>query len=69
MKNYLFEIMSGEWEGEEFFVQTDKSTIPMYTARQVAEGEKIRYLGVYTDEEAERMGYDTYSVRDTLFSA
>ena len=35
--NWLFEIRSGEWEGE-----------------------KIQCIGIYNDEEAERMGYDTY---------
>ena len=60
MKNYLFEIMSGEWEGEEFFVQSTTKNGAFYTARQVAEDERIRCLGIYSDEEAETMGYDTY---------
>jgi hypothetical protein len=60
MDNYLFEIMSGEWEGEEFFVQAANKIDAFYTARDVSEGEKVRCLGVYSDEEAEMMGYDTY---------
>ncbi len=56
MNNYLFEIMSGEWEGEEFFVQSITKNGAFYTARQVAEGEEIRCLGTYSDEEAEMMG-------------
>ena len=60
MDNYLFEIMSGEWEGVEFFVQSTTKNGAFYTAREVAEGEKIRCLGVYSDEEAEMMGYDTF---------
>ena len=60
MDNYLFEIMSGEYEGYEFFVQSTTKNSAFYTAREVAEGEKIRCLGIYSDEEAEMMGYDTY---------
>jgi hypothetical protein len=60
MMNWLFEIRSGEWEGEMFFVQTNSKQSAFYTAREVAEGEKIQCIGIYNDEEAERMGYDTY---------
>ena len=60
MPNFLFEIVSGDYEGEEFFVQAANKIDAVATAREIAEGEKIRYLGVYNDEEAEWMGYDTY---------
>ena len=60
MPNFLFEIISGEYEGEEFFVQAKDKVDAFTIAREVAEGGKIRYLGVYSDEEAECMGYDTY---------
>lgn len=60
MKNYLFKIVSGDYEGEEFFVQAENKTDAFTVAREVAEGEKIRCLGIYSDEEAEMMGYDTY---------
>lgn len=60
MKNFLFEIMSGDYEGEEFFVQCEYKADAFEIARDVAEGAKVRLIGVYSDEEAERMGYDTY---------
>lgn len=60
MKNYLFEIMSGDYEGEEFFVQANNKSEAVKIAHDVAVDDKIRYLGAYSDEEAERMGYDTY---------
>ena len=58
MKNYLFRIIGGEYEGEEFFVQANNKFEAFQIARKVAE--EICYLGIYDDEEAERMGYDTY---------
>ena len=64
MPNFLFEIMNGEYEGEEFFVQA-KDKIDAFTcARKIAEGGKIRLLDICPDEEAEGMGYDTYSFED-----
>lgn len=60
MPNFLFEIMNGEYEGEEFFVQAKDKIDAFAIARGVARGEKIRCYGAYSDEEAEWMGYDTY---------
>lgn len=60
MKNYLFEIVSGDYEGEEFFVQANNKSEAVKIAHDVAVDDKIRFLGIYTDEEAEMMGYDTY---------
>lgn len=60
MKNYLFEIVSGDYEGEEFFAQANNKSEAFAIAHDVAGKEKVRFLGVYTDEEAEWMGYDTY---------
>lgn len=60
MPNFLFEIVSGDYEGEEFFVQAKNKVDAFTIARNVAEGEKVRCYGTYSDEEAERMGYDTY---------
>ena len=60
MKNYLFEIVSGDYEGEEFFVQANNKAEAVKIAHDVAVDDKIRFLGIYTDEEAEIMGYDTY---------
>lgn len=60
MKDFLFEIVSGDYEGEEFFVQANDKTEALAIAHDVAVDDKIRFLGIYTDEEAEMMGYDTY---------
>ena len=60
MKNYLFEIVSGDYEGEEFFVQANDKIEAFKIAHDVAGDEKIRYYGIYSDEEAEILGYDTY---------
>lgn len=60
MKNYLFEIVDGDYEGEEFFVQANDKAEAVKIAKDVSNGEKVRYYGVYSDEEAEMMGYDTY---------
>jgi len=60
MKNYLFEIVKGNYEGEDFFVQANNKSEALKIAHDVAVDNKIRFLGLYTDEEAERMGYDTY---------
>lgn len=60
MKNYLFEIVSGDYEGEEFFAQANDKSEAFKIAHDVAVDDKIRFLGIYTDEEAEMMGYDTY---------
>ena len=60
MKNYLFEIVSGDYEGEEFFVQANDKAEAFAIAHDVAVDDKIRFLGIYTDEEADVLGYDTY---------
>lgn len=62
MWNYLFEIIS-EWSenyGEQFFIQCDTREKADEILSQYFQGEKVKYLGKYTDEEAEIMGYDTY---------
>ena len=60
MENYLFVIKSGDYEGEEFFVQANNKSEALAIAHDVAGNEKIRFLGIYADEEAEILGYDTY---------
>lgn len=60
MNNYLFEIMSGEYEGEMFFVQAENRDKADEVLGEYFWGEKVKYRGTYSDEEAERMGYDTY---------
>ncbi len=61
MKNYLFEIVSGDYEGEEFFVQAENKEDARAVAQQVAaDGGKVRLIGIYSDEDADILGYDTY---------
>lgn len=60
MKNYLFEIVSGDYEGEMFFAQANNKSEAFQIAHDVAGKEKIRCYGVYDDEYAESLGYDTY---------
>ena len=62
MWNYLFEIV-GEWSeicGEQFFVQCDTRKEADEILGQYFWGEEVKCLGKYTEEEAERMGLDTY---------
>lgn len=61
MWNYLFEIVS-EWSEftEEFFVRCSTKEEADEILGQYFSGEKVKFLGKYTDEEAERMGLDTY---------
>lgn len=60
MKNYLFEVMSGEYEGEMFFVQAENRDEADEVLGEYFWGEKVKYRGTYSDEEAETLGYDTY---------
>lgn len=61
MSNFLFEIVSGDYEGEEFFVQASNKIDAVAVARQVAaDGGKVRLIGIYSDEDAVILGYDTY---------
>lgn len=62
MRNFLFEITS-EWSdlcGEQFFIQCDTLDEADEVLGEYFWGEKVTYLGEFTDEEAEAMGYDTY---------
>ena len=62
MWNYLFEVVS-EWSencGEQFFVQCDARKEADEIVSDNFWGDKVKYLGKYTDEEAEMMGFDTY---------
>ena len=58
MKNYLFVCKEGPNEGEEFFVQEENYA----KAKEIAEKYfgVVRFCGVFTDEEAEMWGLDTY---------
>lgn len=60
MNNFLFEITDGLFEGERFFVQAESKTEAVEILDEYFPDESLQLLGVYTDEEAEWMGYDTY---------
>lgn len=62
MWNYLFEIVSeyGELGGERYFVQCDTKEQAEEIMAEHFWGEKGVYIGKYTDDEAEMMGYDTF---------
>ena len=60
MYNYLFEIVS-EWSdnyGKQFFVQCDTREKADEILSQCFWGEKVKYIGKYTDEEIEMMSDD-----------
>lgn len=58
MKNYLF--LDNE-SGERFFVECETLTKAWDIAwDNFEESSDIRFLGVYTNEEADILGYDTY---------
>lgn len=60
MNNFLFEITDGLFEGERFFVQAEDKTEAVEILDEYFPDVSLQLLGVYTDEEAEWMGYDTY---------
>lgn len=62
MWNYLFEIIGEESEycGEMFFVQCDTIEEAEDIVKIYFTDEEVKYLGLFDDEEAEAMGYDTY---------
>ena len=58
MNNFLF---FDSLRGEYFFVQCGVMEETWDEACLVVDDEdELEYIGVYTDEEAEAMGYDTY---------
>lgn len=60
MLNYLFEIVEEcDLEGEMFFVQEENEDDALITASKYFPYE-FELIGVYDDEDAEIMGYDTY---------
>lgn len=67
MLNYLFEVSGEESDlcGEEFFVQVDPdSKSPLKEAWKIArenfKGEALILTGLFNDEMAEMLGFDTY---------
>lgn len=58
MKDFLF--LDNE-SGEQFFVECETLTEAWGIVwENFGEDSDIRFLGVYTDEEADILGYDTY---------
>lgn len=60
MKNYLFEIMSGEYEGERFFIYANSREECDETLALYFPDEEVELQGIYSNEEADILGYDTY---------
>ena len=58
----MFEIIGEESEycGEMFFVQCDTIEEAEDIVKIYFTDEEVKYLGLFDDEEAEAMGYDTY---------
>jgi len=71
MMNYLFEIMGEDSNlcGEQFFVQIDPNAFKTASkaleqaykiARKNFDGEEVLVQGIYNDDMAEYLGYDTF---------
>jgi hypothetical protein len=60
MKHYLFEILDGEYEGEEFIVGADNFHAAIKIAREVGDGADVHYCRELTEFEAENSGLDEY---------
>ena len=60
MKHYLFEIIGGEDEGEEFIVGADTLEEAQVIATEVADGARGRFCCELTEFEAESSGLDEY---------
>lgn len=60
--NYLFTVtgITSELCGECFFVYAQNQSEAELTARIYFPGEKLHFLGKYSDYEADCLGYDTY---------
>lgn len=62
MWNYLFEVVS-KWSenyGKQFFVQCNTREEADKVLSEYFWGDKVEYLGKYTEEEAEMTGLDIY---------
>lgn len=57
---FKFSIKSGPYVGEDFFVMANSYEDAKGSATEVACGGRIKFLGEYTDEEAEQSGLDVY---------
>ena len=61
-KDYLFEIVAGDGEGEWIFCEavSKEDAINILVYNYGFFEEELKYLDEYSVEEAEMMGYDTY---------
>lgn len=62
MWNYLFVIIGedSEYCGEEFFIQCNTFEETEEILKIYFPDEKVSYIGIFNDEEAEALGFDTY---------
>lgn len=61
MKNYLFEVVGGNYdnEGERFFILCEEGAAVQTLEDYFPDGIECIQLGVYDDDEADLLGYDT----------
>lgn len=61
MKNYLFEVVGGNYdnEGERFFICCEEGFVVQTLEDYFPDGIECIELGVYNDDEADLLGYDT----------
>lgn len=60
MKTYWYEVRSGEYEGEEFFIEAVSSKAAAKIATELFPNEDLHCFGSVSEFEAEMMGLDTY---------
>ncbi len=60
MKHYLFEIIGGEYEGEEFIVGANTKEEAQERATEIVDGARARYCCELSEFEAENSGLDEY---------
>ena len=59
MKHFLFEVLDGKYEGEEFIVGADTKQEAVEITKGLFD-EKLKCWGEITEEEAEMSGLDEY---------
>lgn len=60
MKHYLFEIIDGDWEGEQFLVGADSLPEAIKIARDNFKTTPVKYLCRLSEFEAECSGLDEF---------
>lgn len=59
--DYLFEFISGDNEGEQIFVECSNAMNPWDILAEYGwDNSDLNFVNVYTPDEAEILGYDTY---------